>query len=106
MAYPQSSRIDTREAQAGPALLEVSLGGHSLAGVKPRNDDAFAAFIPETEAARRMKGAVACIADGISASEKSQIASQLSVTQFIDDYLATPDSWNVEKCALPKNAVS
>lgn len=79
--------------------LHVSFGGFSSAGIKARNDDAFAAHLPTSKYERQMKGAVACIADGISVSECSYLASQMSVTQFIDDYLATPDSWSVEKSA-------
>ena len=81
------------------ADLRVSIGGHSMTGLKTRNDDAFAARLPDTRSARQMKGVVAAIADGISVSERSHMASQLSVTQFIEDYLSTPDSWGVETCA-------
>jgi len=70
-----------------------------MTGLKTRNDDAFAARLPDTRSARQMKGVVAAIADGISVSERSHMASQLSVTQFIEDYLSTPDSWGVETCA-------
>ena len=79
--------------------LELRFGGYSHAGVKERNDDAFAAHLPSSKYARQMKGAVACIADGISVSDRSHLASQLSVTQFIDDYLATPEGWSVEESA-------
>ena len=81
------------------ADLKVSFGGYSSAGIKERNDDAFSAFLPPSKYAQQMKGAVACIADGISVSDRSHLASQLSVTQFIDDYFATPDGWGVEECA-------
>jgi len=79
--------------------LELRFGGYSSAGIKARNDDAFAAHLPPSQYARQMKGAVACIADGISVSDRSHLASQLSVTQFIDDYLATPEGWSVEESA-------
>jgi len=79
--------------------LDVSFGGYSSSGIKSRNDDAFAAYLPTSKYIRQMKGAVACIADGISVSEKSHLASQLSVTQFIEDYLATPEGWSVEESA-------
>lgn len=81
------------------ADLDISFGGHSSAGLKARNDDAFAAELPATKYARQTKGAVACIADGISVSDRSHLASQLAVTQFIDDYFSTPESWGVEMCA-------
>ena len=79
--------------------LKVSFGGYSSAGIKSRNDDAFSASLPSSKYVRQMKGAVACIADGISVSDRSHLASQLSVTQFIDDYFATPEGWGVEECA-------
>lgn len=79
--------------------LHVNFGGYSSAGIKARNDDAFSAHLPTSKYVRQMKGAVACIADGISVSDRSHLASQLSVTQFIDDYFATPESWSVENCA-------
>jgi len=41
--------------------LELRFGGYSSAGVKDRNDDAFAAHLPPSKYARQMKGAVACI---------------------------------------------
>jgi len=79
--------------------LELLYGGYSHAGIKDRNDDAFAAYMPPSKYARQMKGGVACIADGISVSSRSHLASQLSVTQFIDDYMATPEGWSVEESA-------
>ena len=81
------------------ASLALRFGGYSDGGVKSRNDDAFAAHLPESKYARQMKGAAICIADGISVSDRSYLASQLAVTQFIDDYFATPEGWGVEECA-------
>ena len=78
--------------------LDVSFGGYSIAGIKPTNEDAFAAHQPST-GARYLKGAVACIADGVSCSENAQRASQTSVTQFIEDYYSTPDTWPVKTAA-------
>ena len=80
------------------AQLKVAIGGDSRAGVKPVNQDAFAAQTPKGQALE-FKGVVLAIADGISSSARSQEAAQLSVTQFISDYYATPDTWNVNKSA-------
>ncbi|BFM09458.1 bifunctional protein-serine/threonine kinase/phosphatase [Halioxenophilus aromaticivorans] len=77
-----------------PDTLKLSIGGYSDAGAKDGNDDAFAAYTPEGSV-KLIKGAVACIADGVSCSENSHIASQTSVTNFISDYYATPDSWSI-----------
>lgn len=78
--------------------LKVKFGGYSTAGLKPGNEDAFAALQP-VAGLRRMKGAVAVIADGVSSSPGAQKASHTAVTQFIDDYLATPQSWATKLAA-------
>ncbi len=77
------------------ATLQVSFGGYSSAGCKQQNEDAFAAYAP-SGSAKVLKGAAACIADGASCSENAQLASQMSVTTFLDDYYSTPDSWAVK----------
>lgn len=86
-------------AQAAVKKLEVSVGGYTSAGVKKRNEDAFAAKLPVSASVINYKGIVACLADGVSCSENAQLASQTSVTQFIEDYYSTPDSWSVKKSA-------
>lgn len=78
--------------------LQLSFGGFSTKGVKPENQDAFAAHLP-SGGARDLKGGVACIADGVSCSDKAQQASQTAVTTFIDDYFSTPDTWTVKTSA-------
>lgn len=75
------------------------LGGYSEAGTKARNDDAIAGRIPDNKYEMHAKGIVACIADGISTGRNSNLAAQLSVTQFPQDYYATPESWPVRDCA-------
>jgi serine/threonine protein phosphatase PrpC len=79
--------------------LRVTFGGHSIAGVKKRNEDAFAAYIPSSKGENQLKGITACIADGVSCSENAQLASQTAVTLFIDDYYSTPESWTVRTSA-------
>lgn len=78
--------------------LKIAFGGYSSAGVKPLNEDAFAAFQP-VEQIRQNKGVVVCIADGVSCSENAREASQTSVTTFIQDYLSTPETWDVKTSA-------
>ncbi len=84
-------------ANAAAPKLAVSFGGFSTAGKKAQNQDAFAAKMPVNDQALSYKGAVACIADGVSCSENAQQASQTSVVQFVEDYYSTPDSWKVKK---------
>ncbi len=75
--------------------LSVRFGGQSTAGIKPVNQDAFAAHQPEGSDLE-YKGVVAAIADGVSSCAQSQIASQTCVTGFIQDYFSTPHSWSVK----------
>ncbi len=76
--------------------LEVKIGGTSLAGAKPENEDAFAAHQPDVWP-RHYKGVAAVVADGLSSCDNAQVASQLSVTHFLGDYYATPEAWSVKK---------
>jgi len=78
--------------------LTVRLGGSSSAGIKNVNQDAFAAHTPKGHTLTN-KGVVAAIADGISVSRNSHLASQGGVTQFVTDYYSTPETWSVPKSA-------
>lgn len=81
---------------ATPKNLSITLGQYSIAGIKPNNEDFHGACIPrgiELES----KGIVLAIADGVSASEGGQEASQIAVRQFLEDYFSTPDSWTVKQ---------
>ncbi|MEY8198830.1 MAG: bifunctional protein-serine/threonine kinase/phosphatase [Colwellia sp.] len=80
------------------AKLQVLLGGYSSAGIKATNEDAFASLVPK-DAELTAKGVVAVIADGVSSASKAAEAAQLSVTQFINDYYATPQTWSTQKSA-------
>ncbi len=79
--------------------LKLSFGGHSVAGLKEENQDAFTAHLPDEHAARKFKGGVACIADGVSNSRNAKVASQTAVTNFAMDYFSTPDYWTVKQSA-------
>lgn len=79
--------------------LELCIGGYSAAGRREINQDAFAAKLPTSHSEKKYKGMVACIADGVSCSSNGQQASQTSVTQFINDYYGTPESWSVKVSA-------
>ncbi|WP_372529551.1 protein kinase domain-containing protein [Salipiger bermudensis] len=79
--------------------MKAVLGGWSSAGVKPRNDDAISGRIPESAWELHTKGAIACIADGISTGRNSDKAAQISVIQFARDYYSAPESWPVRDCA-------
>lgn len=78
--------------------LTVCFGGYSIAGKKEKNQDAFAALVPKANEIIS-KGVVATIADGVSSANRAADAAQISVTQFINDYYATPDTWSTQKSA-------
>lgn len=80
-------------------LLTLSVGQATDAGIKPCNQDSIGIFIPPA-AVLSSKGAVVAIADGISSSDVSQIASDTAVTGFIADYYCTSDAWSVKSAAL------
>ena len=81
------------------AKLTVSMGGYSTAGNREVNQDAFALKDPYSDSEKRIKGIVACVADGVSCSDNGQQASHTSVTQFITDYYSTNNSWDVKQSA-------
>jgi serine/threonine protein phosphatase PrpC len=58
--------------------LGVSIGSASNKGVKPINQDFMGSLIPE-EPLLSAKGIVLAMADGISSSQVSQIASQTAI---------------------------
>ncbi|TQV84830.1 bifunctional protein-serine/threonine kinase/phosphatase [Exilibacterium tricleocarpae] len=90
--------VPTGTAAQSQRRLDVEFGGYTAAGRKAENQDAFAAHQPAA-GARQLKGVVACIADGVSSSDNAQLASQTSVTHFIEDYYSTPDTWPVKTAA-------
>ncbi|WP_111415089.1 bifunctional protein-serine/threonine kinase/phosphatase [Billgrantia lactosivorans] len=78
--------------------LRVSLGQCSEAGRKAVNQDFHGAYVPrEPELSR--KGIVVALADGISSSAVSRIASEAAVRSFIEDYYCTAESWTVKTAA-------
>ncbi|MBQ0721110.1 MAG: bifunctional protein-serine/threonine kinase/phosphatase [Gammaproteobacteria bacterium] len=78
------------------AHLSFTIAQHSVAGVKPENEDAIGIRIPQGLTLTN-KGAVAVIADGVSAAEAGKEASETCVHNFLSDYYSTPDSWGVKK---------
>lgn len=80
--------------------LSVIMGSATHKGVKPVNQDFIGSIAPE-EPLLSAKGIVLAMADGISSSEVSQIASQTAVSSFLNDYYCTSESWSV-KTAVQK----
>jgi len=86
-------------------LLKVSVGQCSDAGRKPVNQDFHGLLIP-TDAQLSAKGIAVAIADGISSSQVSQVASETAVKTFLSDYYCTSDAWSVKTSALKVLAAS
>ena len=84
--------------QATQHTLKISLGQSSQSGRKAVNQDFQGAFIPK-EPALTSKGIALAIADGISSSDVSQIASETAIKSFLSDYYCTSDAWSVKTSA-------
>jgi len=78
--------------------LTVSTGYCSDKGRKELNQDFHGLRIPN-QPQLGAKGIAIAIADGISSSQVSQIASQAAVTGFLEDYYCTSYAWSVKKSA-------
>jgi serine/threonine protein phosphatase PrpC len=78
--------------------LSVSVGQHSDKGRKEAQQDFHGIYLPR-EPQLSSKGIAIAIADGISSSAVSHIASEFSVTSFLEDYYCTSEAWSVKKSA-------
>jgi serine/threonine protein phosphatase PrpC/predicted Ser/Thr protein kinase len=78
--------------------LQISVGQCSDKGRKPANQDFHGVLIP-TEPLLTSKGIAIVLADGISSSSVSHIASESAVKSFLTDYYCTSESWTVKTSA-------
>jgi len=78
--------------------LAVSIGGATNKGIKAVNQDFIGSVMPK-EPMLSSKGIVLAMADGISSSNVSQIASETAISSFLEDYYCTSDSWSVKTSA-------
>src|SRR5216117_1879838 len=78
--------------------LKISVGQHSDKGRKAANQDFHGVLIPK-EPLLGMKGIAVVLADGISSSDVSQIASESAVKSFLTDYYCTSEAWSVKTSA-------
>jgi serine/threonine protein phosphatase PrpC len=78
--------------------LKISIGQHSDKGRKAINQDFHGALLPK-EPLQRLKGVAVVLADGISSSNVSQIASESTVKSFLTDYYCTSETWSVKTSA-------
>ena len=82
-----------------PSKLNLAIGQHSDQGRKPFNQDFFGVTIPK-EPQLSLKGVAIAIADGISSSSVSQIASETAIKSFLEDYFCTSEANSVKNSAL------
>lgn len=78
--------------------LTLSVGQCTDRGRKAVNQDCHGAVVPAAPL-RATKGAALALADGISSSAVSHVASATAVASFLDDYYATADAWSVRTSA-------
>jgi serine/threonine protein phosphatase PrpC/ribosomal protein L39E len=78
--------------------LAISVGQYSDKGRKDINQDFYGVLVPK-EPLLSSKGIAIAIADGISSSEVSHIASEATVRGLLDDYYCTSETWSVKKSA-------
>ena len=81
-----------------PRELQITVGQFSDKGRKPANQDFHGVLIPN-EPLLSSKGVAIVLADGISSSDVSQVASESAVKSFLTDYYCTPESWSVKTSA-------
>ncbi|WP_432459895.1 protein kinase domain-containing protein [Agarivorans sp. QJM3NY_25] len=77
------------------SVLQVSIGSYSDKGRKPLNQDCHGSLIPR-DSLLASKGVAVVMADGISSSLLSHIASETTVNSFLDDYYCTSELWSVQ----------
>jgi serine/threonine protein phosphatase PrpC len=78
--------------------LKISVGQHSDKGRKETNQDFHGVLFPK-EPLLGLKGVAIILADGISSSNHSRVASESTVKGFLTDYYCTPESWSVKTSA-------
>jgi serine/threonine protein phosphatase PrpC len=81
-----------------PRELQISIGQYSDKGRKETNQDFHGALIPG-EPLLSLKGIAIVLADGISSSNVSHVASESAVKSFLMDYYCTSESWSVKTSA-------
>src|SRR5476649_1511996 len=81
-----------------PRELKISIGQHSDKGRKETNQDFHGAMMPG-EPTLGLKGIALALADGISSSHVSRIASESAVKGFLTDYYCTSETWSVKTSA-------
>jgi serine/threonine protein phosphatase PrpC/predicted Ser/Thr protein kinase len=79
--------------------MQFSNGHFSDKGLKPVNQDFVGLCVPD-DSQLLSKGIALAVADGISTSNLSHIASATAIRSFFSDYFCTSDAWSVKKSGL------
>ncbi|WP_394220779.1 protein kinase [Alteromonas gracilis] len=74
----------------------LSVSAHTSRGVKPINQDAYSFSLATCD---KDRSSIFVIADGLSSSTVSQVASDFATSQFIKLYKIAPEQWSVKTCA-------
>lgn len=77
------------------AQLQIRSGQYSSAGRKALNQDYMGVYQPSASQLAS-KGIALALADGISSSKVSQVASQSAINSFFADYYGTSEAWSVK----------
>ena len=94
MTNPKDKQ-DLVEKDDSSTDLKVQIGSHSIKGTKEQNEDFVSSFIPADHLQLETKGIAVALADGVSSAEAGKEASETAVSNFIEDYFQTPDTWSV-----------
>lgn len=78
--------------------LSISIGSATYKGIKESNQDFMGSLTPK-EPLLSTKGIAIAMADGISSSKVSHIASETAISSFLSDYYCTSDAWSVKTSA-------
>lgn len=76
--------------------LKVTVGQYSEKGRKKTNQDFHGITVP-SEPLLSSKGIAMGLADGISSSDVSHVASETSIRSIVEDYYCTSETWSVKK---------
>lgn len=76
--------------------LRLQVGRHTSAGRKEHNQDALGVRLCD-EPLLTHKGIALAVADGISSSRVSHVASETAINSLLHDYYYTADAWSVQK---------
>ncbi len=85
--------------------LRINAAQISHTGPKTINEDAIGLHLPQGHGVTSHTAAAA-IADGVSSAEGGRIAAETSVTNFLNDFFATPSSWSIKTAGLKVLAAS